>query len=121
MLIFNPPSASADVSAVKSEAWENLKAKNFAFDHSTRHVNQHEKYIWPKYRFLSPPPQKKEGFNECYCLVWIYARKSTIEQDTWFRAVPADSSRLVPTPGQKMLVSMLIYAKGHDKPVWKWE
>ena len=34
-----PPSASADASAVKSEVWENLKAKNIDFYHSIRHVN----------------------------------------------------------------------------------
>ena len=39
LLLLIPPSASADASAVKSEAWENLKAKNIDFYHSIRHVN----------------------------------------------------------------------------------
>ena len=53
-----PPSASADVSEVKSEAWENLKAKNIEFYHAIRHVIQYIKYIWPKYMFCTPPPKK---------------------------------------------------------------
>ena len=60
-LISIPPSASADVSAVKSEAWENLKAKNIDFYHSIRLVNEYGKYIWPKYIFWRPPPPQKKG------------------------------------------------------------
>ena len=85
-LILIHPSASADVSAVKSEAWENLKAKNNDFYHSIRHLNQYIKYIWPKYMFCTPPPQKKEDFKQCYLLGWIYDIKSSIGENTRFRA-----------------------------------
>ena len=68
-LILIHPSVSADVSEVKSEAWENLKGKNIDFYHSIRHVIQYIKYIWPKYMFFPPPP-KKRGFKECYFLCY---------------------------------------------------
>ena len=48
------------MSAVKSEAWENLKAKIIDFSNSIRQVNEYEKYIWTKYLIFSRPPLKKK-------------------------------------------------------------
>ena len=39
---------------------------------------------------MFPPPPKKDDFKEFFYLVWIYARKSTIGEDTKSQLTPLD-------------------------------